>query len=892
MRLPIWRAVIITRVEELPTGTVTMLFSDIEESTLLLRRLGDRYGEALSAHRALLREAFGAHGGREMDTEGDSFFVVFPRARDAVNCCVAAQRSLAAHQWPAGATVRVRMGIHTGEPTRHEEGYVGLDVHRAARIAATAHGAQVVLSDATRVLVEEALPAEVSVRDPGWHRLKDIEAPERIHQLVVPGLADRFPPLKSLGAESSVPVPPTPLVDREEDVERICAALRRPGARLVTLTGAGGVGKTRLALMAAATLGEAFPHGVFFLPLAAVTEGDAMWRAIADGLGVGGEEPVPAATEYLSRRHALLVLDSLEQLHEAGGVVASLLSASPQLTVLATSRRPLHLQGEQEQPVSPLEVPADTALDTVAASTAVQLFVQHAAMVSPGFAITEANAADVAAICRRLDGLPLAIELAASRIRLLGPKALLARLGRSLELAGSEVGRPTRHQTLRATAAWSYELLAPELARVLERVSVFVGGCDLEAIAAVALSDEGAGPDPLPYVADLLDMSLITVTEGVDGEPRVGMLETIREFALERLEQSGDLDASRRRHAEHFAAFAERMQQQLLGVRHMASLDRLEAEHENLRAVLSWCLEEPAGPLDIERAGLGLRLVQAIAPFWYDHGHASEGRRWMELAVEVAPVESAPLAQVAHWLAVFLQQQGEYGAAVQLFERSLAIWDTLGDQEQVARELNSLAITHRYLGDLDKARSLLLDSIAIARELGNDRRLATALSNLGQTESAAGNLDRAAEVLQQALELDRALGDLLGVAIDKQSLAAASLRAGRPEEAHQLLVSLHDYLVGSRDIEFLVTTVELHAGVAAARGDAPSAARLTGAAEVMRRRAGMPIPLTDAALLEKLLTPARATIPGEAWEAEKAAGAALNQQQVLALVAPPLPRQP
>ena len=315
VRLPILRAAIITRVEELPTGTVTMLFSDIEGSTLLLRRLGDRYGEALSAHRALLRAAFGAHGGREMDTEGDSFFVVFPRARDAVNCCVAAQRSWrptngpqvprSAYGWefiPASPPATRRdtsgwtcTGRRGSPPPRRRPG-------GAVRCHAGA--------------VEEAFAHRGLVRDLGWHRLKDIEAPERIHQLVVPGLADRFPPLKSLGAESSVPVPPTPLVGREEEVEKICAPCGT-GARLVTLTGAGGVGKTRLALMAAATLGEAFPHGVFFLPLAAVTEGDAMWRAIADGLGVGGEEPVPAATEYLSRRHALLVLDSLEQLHEA-----------------------------------------------------------------------------------------------------------------------------------------------------------------------------------------------------------------------------------------------------------------------------------------------------------------------------------------------------------------------------------------------------------------------------------------------------------------------------------------------------------------------------------------------------------------------------------------------
>jgi class 3 adenylate cyclase len=350
-------------VGELPDGTITMLFSDIEGSTPLLHRLGgERYGEALSAQRALIRAAIAAWHGREMGTEGDSFYVVFESATDAVSCCLAAQQALARHDWPDGAAVRVRMGLHSGEPTRHEDGYIGMDVHRAARIAATAHGGQVVLSDPTRLLAANHMPTGLSVRDLGFHRLKDIGEPEHIYQLAGPGLRAAFPPLKSLGAQTSLPVPVTPLIGRDDDLEHLRAALGRPGVRLVTLTGPGGIGKTRLALAAAASLDTAFPHGVFFLALAAVRDGDVMWKTLADSLDVSAEGQIAdAVSGYLALRRALLVLDNLEQLDGAGEVAAALLAAAPSLVVLATSRRSLHVQGENEMPVPTLEVPQPAA---------------------------------------------------------------------------------------------------------------------------------------------------------------------------------------------------------------------------------------------------------------------------------------------------------------------------------------------------------------------------------------------------------------------------------------------------------------------------------------------------------------------------------------------------
>jgi predicted ATPase/class 3 adenylate cyclase len=882
-------------MRELPTGTVTLLFSDIEGSTALLGRLGERYGEALFAQRALMRAAVASSRGLEVGTDGDSFFVVFSSAAEAVRCCLAAQRALAGHDWPGGVAVRVRMGLHSGEPAVQEDDYVGMDVHRAARIAAVAHGGQVVLSEATRLLAASQLAGEVSVRDLGWHRLKDIEAPERIYQLVAPGLPEGFPPLKSLGAPSRLPVPMTALVGRERDLEQVRATLTRPGARLVTLTGTGGVGKTRLSLAAAASLDQAFSHGVFFVALAAVRDAGVMWKTIADGLDVTGDGPAAdAVTGYLGDRRALLVLDNLEQLEGAAGVVARLLAAAPGLVVLATSRRPLHLPGEQELPVPPLEVPREAgSVEQVAGCSAARLFVQQAAMTRPGFTVTQSNAADIAAICGRLDGLPLAIELAASRVRLLAPRALLARLGHSLDLAAADVGQPSRQQTLRNAIAWSYDLLDRELAAAFRRAGVFAGGCDLDALAAITAAEPGpqTGPDPLQLAAGLLDVSLITVTDGADGEPRVGMLETIREFALDRLEQAGDLEDARRRHAEYYAGVAERAEEQLrgLGPAHLAALDRLEAEHDNLRAALAWSLPTPAAgpaPADGPRTATGLRLVQALALFWYRHGYTTEGRRWLQRAIDLTGEDGgARLAQLAHWLGVLLQQQSEPRAALALLERSLAIWRDLGDRDQEARELNSLGITHHHLDDLDTARSLLEDSAAIARETGSAFRLAAALTNLGQLESDAGNLDRATQVLQEALAIDRKQGDMLGVALDQQSLAGVHLRAGRAREARDQLSGMADYVARSGDPELLATTLEMAAANAAQLGEALRAARITGAAEAVRRKTGIPIKQPE--LLEQFLAPARAAIAAEQWDAELAAGRTLTQQQAATLLVSP-----
>ena len=577
-----------------------MLFSDMEGSTRLLARLGDTYGDLLSAQRSLLRDAFDAHQGTEMGTEGDSFFVVFSSAADALSACVEGQRALAGHTWPQGAAPRIRMGLHTGEPTRHEDGYIGMDVHRAARIAASAHGGQVVMSDATRQLVAGQLadagedPAhldELSVADLGWHRLKDIAEAEHLFQLLIPGLPETFPPLKSLGNRGNLPRPPTPFIARSAELRDMQELLSGADpVRLVTVTGPGGVGKTRLALAAAESAAEPFPDGVFFVRLAPVTEASVMWTTIAEALGITGDgRSPPTFFEHIADLQALLVLDNLEQLPEAAQVIAELLNVAPRVTLLVTSRSPLHVLGEHEYPLGPLPLPGAMPPDQPQEG-ALELFVQYARMTRPDFRLTTENTDDVAAICARLDGLPLALELAAARARLLSPRALLARLDSSLEFEAGTAGRAERHRTLRDTISWSYDLLSPELQAFFRRMGTFAGGCDLAAISAVA----SGGADPFDRVAELADAALLRVADGPDGEPRARMLQTVQAFAWAALHEAGEWEQIRNAHASFYADLAEELSSRLEGPAALAARDHIEAELENIRAALTWCLDQPA----------------------------------------------------------------------------------------------------------------------------------------------------------------------------------------------------------------------------------------------------------------------------------------------------------
>ncbi|HEX9095140.1 MAG TPA: adenylate/guanylate cyclase domain-containing protein, partial [Candidatus Dormibacteraeota bacterium] len=577
----------------LPTGTVTFFFSDIEGSTRLIQQLGERYPDVLLAHHAIQREALAANGGHELRTEGDSFFIVFDSALQACAGAATVQMKLQEKAWPDGAQVRVRIGLHTGEATLVGNEYLGLDVHRAARVASAGHGGQVLVSETTRALVDQALPDGLALKDLGVHRLKDLARPERLYQLMIPGLRDDFPPLKTLEATpNNLPMQLTSFIGRDDQVREAKELLAR--SRLLTLTGPGGTGKTRLSLEIAATVLDQFPDGVYFVPLSAIHDPELVPSAIAQALSIsttGSRRPIDALLDYLSQKRTLLVLDNFEQVLDAAPVASRLLEGSAGLRVLVSSRAVLRVSGEQEFPVPPLGLPDLKALPGLAALSqfeAVRLFIERAVAVKPDFQATNENAPAIAGICERVDGLPLAIELAAARVKLFSPQALLSRLEKSLSALGSGTrDAPARQQTLRGAILWSYDMLDPGHRRLLARVSVFARGGNLEQLELVCGPAEDVGGDVLDALDQLADQSLLRRLPDFD-EPRFLMLQTIRDFAAERLEESGEAPLIRSRHVKAYITLAQQAQPHLFGPRRKEWLDRVEEDHDNFRAALDW----------------------------------------------------------------------------------------------------------------------------------------------------------------------------------------------------------------------------------------------------------------------------------------------------------------
>jgi predicted ATPase/DNA-binding SARP family transcriptional activator len=694
----------------LPAGTVTFLFTDVEGSTRLLGELGSvRYSEELGRHRELVRQAVANHGGSVLGTEGDAFFVAFARASDALATASEVHAAL------ADGAVRVRIGVHTGEPLLVDGDYVGLDVHKAARICGAAHGGQVVVSQTTRDI------AGLELRDLGLYRLKDLDVPERLYQLG----ANDFPPLRTVSA-TNLPVQLTPFLGRVDELAAVSALLRGAGTRLVTLTGAGGSGKTRLALQAALGWAEGHPDGALFVGFADLTDPGLIALAICQAIGLG-EQPDVTPTQrlegYLCDREVLLVLDNLEQLISGVGVLGELLTRCPGVRMLVTSREPLHLAGEQRYEVPVLE-PGD----------AIELFCARAKTVAPDLAIDREAAGG---ICERLDRLPLAIELAAARTRVLSSTELLARLERHLPvLAAGPRDAPRRQHTLQATIDWSYELLTSEEQQLFARLSVFAGGCTLEAAEAVADAE-------LDTVEALVDRCLVRVGDG-----RYSMLQTLSEYALEKLARSGEEDHLRRRHAHWLVELLHAR-----GLDTSAYLDMgmmhvvLEAERENFRAALEWA--ERAG--EIETVA---RLAMPVTWLWCGEGSLSEADRWLgvvrERSVDFPPALQARVGKAARELA---WARGAHQEAADLSEQALALYRELGDVEAIVMETSSLAASYVHLGDLARGRALLTDAIQLAREHELNRWLPGSLVNLADTEIAEGALDQARALCEEALTL-------------------------------------------------------------------------------------------------------------------------------------------
>ncbi len=864
----------------LPTGTLTLLFSDIEGSTSLLNGLGSRWGEALSAQRRILRSTFEAHQGHEMGTEGDSFFVVFTSAHQGLAAAIEAQRRLRAHDWPDGVAVKVRIGLHTGEPERHEDGYIGIDVHRAARIAATAHGGQIVLSASTRALVG-AHAAEFLLRDLGWHRLKDLAEPEHLFDAHAPGIEQEHPPLRSLGTRANLPTYATELIGRSREVAQICEVTGRDGVRLVTLTGTGGTGKTRLAVAVASALEERLACDIYFVALHAADRSAVMWSGIAEAVGAPGDadqSPKVRALQFLADRSALLVLDNLEQIDDADVVVSQLLDEAPGLRILATSRRPLHLVDEHQYPVSPLAVPEPAPNGRIedAQVAAVELFVRRARMVKPAFALTPANVGHVVALCRRLDGLPLAIELAAARSRLLSPKALLHRIDDRLSDSVTAAHRSQRQRTLRATISWSYDLLDECDQGVFRQLGVFSSRFDLDAVAHVVGAKDR---DPLDVVAHLIDVSLLEIVEGPDGEPMIFMLETIRRFARERLQASDEHDDVRLEHARWCLQVAAQICGLLHGPRQMSALDRMKAVEEDIRAALDWCLAPTSSPAG-ERVGCGFALLEPMDVYWYRFGYIAEGRGWHDRALRLLASEdmpdSAQVVDALHGQGILALQQLDLQTGTQAIERALAMAHRLGDLDREARESNSLGIARREAGDVMGARTLIERSLAIARQIGDPHREATALSNVVHIHMDTGDYAAAVEAAHRAIAADRALDDPWGVAIDECNLVVALLHGEGPERAYEELRGVAADAVALGDIDLTIDVIETSAAIWAAFGNAERAATLLGTAEKQRELAGIPRAGPDQHHLDRFLEPARRSVPEQTWTSALGRGAALS----------------
>ncbi len=828
----------------LPTGTLTFLFTDIEGSTRLVQGLGDRWPGVIAHHDALLRSVIEAHDGVVVRTEGDAFFAVFASAVDAVGAAVEAQRSVAAHPWPEDGPIRVRMGLHTGLGTLGGGDYVGIDVHRAARVAAAGHGGQIVVSEATAPLVEWSLPVGSELVDLGKHRLKDLAGAETLFQVSVTGLPDAFGPLHTLERVShNLPVQVTSFVGREREIAEALDLLE--STRILTLLGPGGTGKTRLALQVAAEAAEGFADGVYFVGLAEVADAALIPSTILTSLGAapaaGMRSPAERVAELLADRSVLLVLDNFEHLLAGAAGVADLARSSPGSKFLVTSRVPLRVSGEQELPIAPLGLAGEIDVtDPVALSRveAVRLFLDRATAVRPGFELTTENATAIAALVTRLDGLPLAIELVAPQLRLLSVDKIVARLD-PLHLGGGGRDLPERQRTLVHAIAWSEESLTPHDRNLFCLLAAFAGGARLDEIEQVVqVCDPDS--DVVAGLTALVEASLLRRSER--HEDRFEMLSVIREYASERLESSGKRAAVEAAHARVYLGLAESAAAHLLGGERKRWLDLLTADHENLRAAHAHLVTPTL-------ADEALRLVSAMWRFWQIKGHTYEARQRIDAVLALpggSPRYRAKALEASGGIAWW---QGDLPRASREYTEVLAMQRVLDDRAELANALYNCGISSAFAAKRTGDGEAALDSDAILREaeaiyleLGHQRGLGDVHWGMGNV-ALFGRDDPATALgyFEAAVGEYAAGGSVFGEGWSHFEMGQALLRLGRTDEAATTLNRGLRLLYESGDESAVVLFVIMIAAVELARGHRHRAYRLAGSAWALRDRSGLDI---------------------------------------------------
>ncbi|HKE38860.1 MAG TPA: tetratricopeptide repeat protein [Casimicrobiaceae bacterium] len=864
-----------------PSTITTYLFTDIEGSTRLWEQEPERMRLALKRHDAIARRAVEEHAGTVVKTMGDGLHATFDDPLDAVSAAMELQQALSDANETEGIALRVRCGLHAGVDERRDRDFFGRAVNRAARIMSAAHGGQVLLSEAVAILVSGRLPAGVALRELGAVRLRDLASPDRIYQIVHPKLRQDFPALRSLEVTpNNLPVQLTSFIGREKEVEEVEKLLDQN--RLVTLLGVGGIGKTRLSLQLAAGLMEDYPDGVWFVELAPVTDDALVAQAVASVVGVkeeAGRPVVEALVKCVQDRRLLIILDNCEHLIASCAELAKqILRAGRQLKVLASSREALHVAGEAIYAVPALAVPdpyhkfIHTALTQYAAA---RLFIDRAVAAQPAFALSERNATAVADVCQRLDGIPLAIELAAARVRAMSVEEIATRLTDRFRLLarGDRTALP-RQQTLRALIDWSYDLLTESERTLFQRLSVFAGGWTLEAAEAVGAGGNLGAESVLELLTNLVEKSLAMLDPD---RGRYRMLETVREYAQDRFSKTGEGPEVRTRHLDFYLALAEKARPELMGPQQATWLATLDLERENLLSAHTWCSSAESG------AERGLRLTGATKQYWITRGLLGLGHR---LCVEALARTASQDRTIERCLGLFHAGQvssfmGSYEEACEYLEESLAIARELGDKRRIAGALQPLGMATLGLGKLTTARAYFEEALVLANEQNNARQLAGAINALAQLHRVEGNLDSAVKLYEKVIAIGNELGDHETTAIGLLNVAIVAVSRGARDEARKLLLDALAIAskIGSKPAGQSV--VEVCAGLAVLRDDCEQAARFFGSAETQVSQTGLHRDPADEAFLSPLIARARDRISAAAFAAAESAGRELSYDEAI-----------